>query len=207
MIVNNPYYWPIQNAFWILENIADIIRGCIKKEHKYQKILYERCLGYALKIVFRYMYRYDKAMDVAHDGFVKLFNHFPNFLLAEDADNEKLLLGWVKKIMINASIDELRRGQMLPEIGGIPEYVWGITHNNNDADQQILYKELFVLILELPPAYRTVFNLYAIDGYSHAEISEMLNIPVGTSKSNLSRARMMLQKNLKKNEEVKLCRI
>lgn len=153
------------------------------------------------------MYRYEKAIDVVHDGFVKLFNHFPNFHQGEDADNEKLLLGWLKKIMINSSIDELRKGQMLPEIGGIPEYILGITDNSNDADQQILYKELFVLILELPPAHRIVFNLYVIDGYSHAEISKMLKIPVGTSKSNLSRARTMLQKSLKQLEEPKVCRI
>ncbi len=190
-----------------MESITHIIEGCINKEYKSQKILYERCLGYALKTVFRYMYRYDKAIDVVHDGFVKLFNHFPNFQLGTEADNEKLLFGWLRKVMINASIDELRKGQMLPEIGVIPDYIWGITDNSSDADQQLLYKELYVLILELPPAYRLVFNLYVIDGYSHAEISKMLNIPVGTSKSNLSRARLTLQKNLKKLEEVKLCRI
>jgi DNA-directed RNA polymerase specialized sigma24 family protein len=101
-----------------LENITHIIRGCIGKEYKYQKMMYELHLGYALKIVFRYMYRYEKTIDVVHDGFVKLFNHFPNFHLGSDADNEKLLFGWMKKVMINASIDELRKGQMLTEIGG-----------------------------------------------------------------------------------------
>lgn len=190
-----------------MENITHIVKGCINKEYKFQKILYERYLGYALKIVFRYMYRYEKAIDVVHDGFAKLFNHFPNFNLGTEADNEKMLFAWLKKIMINASIDELRKGQMLPEIGGIPEHIWEISDNNNDADQQLLYKELFVLILELPPPFRIVFNLYAIDGYSHAEISKMLNIPIGTSKSNLSRARAILQKNVKNLEEVKVCRI
>jgi RNA polymerase sigma-70 factor (ECF subfamily) len=96
---------------------------------------------------------------------------------------------------------------MMPEIGGIPDYVWGATDNNNDADQQIRYRELVTLIIALPPPYRVVFNLYAIDGYSHLEISEMLNIPVGTSKSNLSRARLILQKNIKELEKVKLCGI
>ena len=153
------------------------------------------------------MYRYEKAIDVVHDGFVKLFNHFPNFNLGEETDNEKMLFAFLKRVMINTSIDELRKGQMLPEIGGIPEWVWETTDNNNDADQQILYKELVSLIIELPPAYRVAFNLYAIDGYSHAEISVMLNIPVGTSKSNLSRARMMLQKNIKELEKEKICRI
>ena len=164
-------------------------------------------MGFALKTVFRYISRYEKAVDVVNDGFVRMFNHFPNFHQGTDTDNEKMLFAWLKKIMINASIDELRKSQMMPEIGGFPEYIWEISDNSNDADQKLLYKELFVLILELPPSFRTVFNLYAIDGYSHAEISEMLNIPVGTSKSNLSRARAILQKNIKKLEAGKLCRI
>jgi RNA polymerase sigma factor (sigma-70 family) len=190
-----------------LENITHIIQGCIRKEYKSQKILYETYMGFSLKIVFRYMSRYEKAIDVVNDGFVKLFNHFPNFHLGKEADNERMLFALVKKIMINAAIDELRKGQTLHEIGGIPDYIWDITDSKNDADQKLLYKELFVLILELPPSFRTVFNLYAIDGYSHDEISKMLNIPVGTSKSNLSRARAILQKNVKKLEAVKLCRI
>jgi RNA polymerase sigma factor (sigma-70 family) len=190
-----------------LENITLIIKGCIRKDYKCQKKLYELYLGFALKIAFRYMYRYEKAIDVVHDGFVKLFNHFPNFHLGSEADNEKMLFAWLKKIIINASIDELRKSQVFPEIGGIPDYIWELTDSNNDADQKLLYKELFVLILELPPSFRIVFNLYAIDGYSHDEISKMLNIPVGTSKSNLSRARAILQKNIKKLEAVKLCRI
>jgi RNA polymerase sigma factor (sigma-70 family) len=153
------------------------------------------------------MYRYEKAIDVVHDGFVKIFNHFPQFKLGKDDQNEKILLAWIKKVMINASIDELRKTEMMPEIGGIPEYVWGITDSNYDADQQIRYRELVTLILALPPDYRVVFNLYVIDGYSHAEISDILDIPVGTSKSTLSRARMMLQKNIKELEKVKLCGI
>jgi len=164
-------------------------------------------MGFSLKIVFRYISRYEKAMDVVNDGFVKLFNHFPKFHIGEEDDNEKMLFALLKKIMINAAIDELRKGQMLQEFGGIPDYIWELTDSNNDADQKLLYKELFIMILELPPSYRVVFNLYAIDGYSHDEISKMLNIPVGTSKSNLSRARAVLQKNIKKLEAVKLCRI
>lgn len=190
-----------------MENITPIIKGCIRQEYKYQKKLYELYLGFSLKIVFRYVYRYEKAIDVVHDGFVKLFNHFPHFKLGADADNEKIFFAFLKRVMINTAIDELRKSQMLPEIGGIPEYVWEITDNNNDADQLILYKELVSLIIELPPHYRVIFNLYTIDGYSHTEISKMLNIPVGTSKSNLCRARTMLQKNIKELEKAKICRI
>jgi len=190
-----------------LENSTHIIKGCIAREHKYQKIVYEHYRGYALKIVFRYIYRLDRAIDVVTDGFVKLFNHFPKFQMGDNADNEKILMGWLKKIMINTAIDELRKGNMIPEIGGIPDYVWEISDENDNADQLILFKDLVVLIKELPPAYRVVFNLYIIDGYTHSEISDLIKIPIGTSKSMLARARILLQKSIKKMEEVKLCRI
>ena len=191
----------------ILENITHIIKGCIGREHKYQKIVYEHYRGYALKIVFRYIYRYDKAVDVVNDGFVKLFNHFAKFEMGDDEDNERILMGWLKRIMINTSIDELRKGNMLPEIGGIPEYVWDIA-DNQEADQLLLYKDLIVLIKELPSAYRAVFNLYVIDGYTHSEIADLLGMPIGTSKSNLSKARALLQKFIKNNEiQRKICRM
>ena len=184
-----------------MENIVYIIKGCIEKKHKYQKILYEQYYGFALKIVFRYVYRYEKAVDVVTDGFVKLFASFERFSTADtEEDNRKILMGYIKRIMINASIDELRKANMLPEIGGIPEYVWEDTSKGDDADQQLLYKELIAMIKELPPQYRVVFNLYVIDGYNHLEIADKLSIPVGTSKSNLSRARMMLQESIKKTE-------
>lgn len=190
-----------------MENITQIIKGCIKKEHKYQKIVYEQYRGYALKIAFRYIYRYEKAVNVVNDGFVKLFNNISKFETGSDKDNEKKLMGWLKKIMINTSIDELRKGKFLSEIGGIPEEVWEIPDYSQDADQLLLYKDLIILVKELPPAYRIEFNLYVIDGYSHSEIADIMGISIGTSKSNLSRARVLLQKSLNKMEDSKLCRI
>ena len=190
-----------------MENIRNIIKGCIANDHKYQKIFYEQYRGYALKIVFRYIYRYEKAVDAANDGFVKLFANISKFKVENEEDTEKIMMGWMKRIMINVSIDELRRGNMLPEIGGIPEYVWEIADNSQDADQLLLYKDLIILIKELPPAYRVVFNLYIIDGYTHSEIADLMKIAIGTSKSNLSKARVLLQKSIKKMEEGKLCRI
>ena len=116
-------------------------------------------------------------------------------------------MGWLKVIMINTSIDTLRKDSMLPEIGGFPDHVWEISDRNSDADQLLLYKDLVILIKKLPALYRAVFNLYVIDGYSHTEIADMLNIPIGTSKSNLSRARSMLKTSIKKMEDARVCRI
>lgn len=118
-----------------------------------------------------------------------------------------MLMGWLKKIMINCAIDELRKNNMTPEIGGIPEEVWDHSNNSDNADQLILYKELVSIIKQLPPTYRVTFNLFVIDGYSHSQIAETLQIPVSTSRSNLSRARSILQSLIKKMEEGTLCRI
>ncbi|CAN5225343.1 sigma-70 family RNA polymerase sigma factor [soil metagenome] len=179
----------------------------MNKDHKYQKILYEHYRGYALKISFRYLYRYDKAVDAVNDGFVKIFNHFPKFNIGIDADNEKILMGWFKKVIVNTSIDHLRRASMLPQIGGIPDSVWDTPDDSNQADQILLYNDLIALIKNLQPNYRTVFNLYVIDGYSHTEIADILNISAGTSKSSLSRARALLQTSIRKMEEKEACRM
>jgi RNA polymerase sigma factor (sigma-70 family) len=190
-----------------LESLNRILTGCFNREHKHQKLLYEKYYGFALKTVFRYIYRYDIAVDVVNDGFIKFFTKIEQFKPGNDMDAEKILAGYLKRIMINTAIDELRKGKMAPEIGGIPDTVWDIPDNSENAEQMILYKELIVLIKELAPQYRAVFNLYVIDGYNHLEIADLLNIPVGTSKSCLSRARTLLQNNIKKTEDALLCRI
>jgi RNA polymerase sigma-70 factor (ECF subfamily) len=189
----------------MLKNAISIIEGCIRKDHKCQKMIYEHFRGYALKIVFRYVHSYDKAVDVVNDGFVKLFNHFPDFQSTATYEDEKILMGWLKRIMINSAIDELRKGKNVVEGDDIPDDVWDLSAKTDNADQTLLYNDLIVLIKKLPYAYRMVFNLYVIDGYTHQEIATLLKMSVGTSKSSLSRARALLQKNIK-NVEGKLWR-
>ncbi len=189
------------------ENINRIIKGCAGKDAKCQRMLYEQYRGYAFKVSFRYIYTHEKATDIVNDSFVKLFTNFHLFKAGNDDDNEKILMGWLKKIVINTSIDCLRKQQLLPEIGGIPESAFEITDNNHNADQAALYNDLVMLVKQLPPVYRLAFNLYVIDGYSHAEIADLMNTSIGNSKSNLSRARAILQQGIKKMEEEKICRI
>lgn len=160
-------------------------------------MLYERYYGYALKIVFRYIYRYEKAVDAVNDGFVKLFRNITRFTTDDYEHLEQRFMGWMKKIMINVAIDELRRSSMLVEIGGIPDHIWETADKSLSSDQALLYKELVSLVKQLPPAYRTVFNMVVIDGLTHHEVADLLDISVGTSKSNLSRARALLQKHIK----------
>ena len=183
-------------------DIIQIIEGCKWNEARCQKLLYEQFYGYALKIAFRYVYRYDVAVNVVNDGFVKLFQHIGSFRYEETDFPERLLMSWMKRIMINKSIDELRRNKMTPEMGSIPNYVWEIADKNQGADQLLLYKDLISYVKKLPPMYRVVFNMYVIDGCNHFEIAETLGISVGTSKSNLSRAKGILREILKEKKEV-----
>jgi len=109
--------------------------------------------------------------------------------------------------MVNTAIDHLRQNNFVPEIGEISEHVWESQDKSQGSDQQLLYKELVKEIKKLPPGYRAVFNMYVIDGFTHKEISEQLGISVGTSKSNLSKARVILQNIVKKNDMVRICNI
>ena len=185
-------------------NIVQIIDGCRRNEEWCQKILYDRFYGYALKIAFRYVYRYDVALNVTNDGFVKVFSQIERFDYKDKDFPEQLLMAWIKRIVINKSIDELRKNKMRPEIGSIPEYVWESSDDNLEADQFLLFKELIGYIKNLPPMYRIVFNMFVIDGYTHVEIAKSLGISVGKSESNLSRARVILQKIIKDKEHVKI---
>jgi RNA polymerase sigma-70 factor (ECF subfamily) len=150
--------------------------------------------------VFRYIYHYDKAVDVVNDGYVKIFRNFEKFQFRDIENLEMVLMGWMRMIMINTAIDHLRKNNFLPEIGDISETTWAQEDKSQASDQVLMYKELVKQIKKLPPSYRTVFNLYVIDGLTHQEIANLLGISVGTSKSNLSKARVILQKIVKNND-------
>ena len=184
-----------------MESLYNLIRGCIARDYKSQKAFYEHYYGFALKTVFRYIYRYEKASDVVNDGFVKIFRSFSRFQYKSNEHAEMMLMGWMRTIMINTAIDDLRKNNFLPEIGDISESIWMHEDKSQGADQGLLYKELIKQIKKLPPSYRTVFNMYVIDGLTHQEIANSLGISVGTSKSNLSKARVILQKIIKNNDE------
>ena len=180
-----------------MESLYQLIKGCIEKDCKSQRQFYEHYYGFALKTVFRYIYRYEKASDVVNDGFVKIFNSLGKFQLGkETSDTEKILMGWMKRILINTAIDELRKQQTMPVIGELPEYIWEEIDKSQNADQKVLYKELICEVKRLPPSYRNVFNMFVIDGFSHNEIAKTLGISEGTSKSALAKAKAHLKKFL-----------
>ncbi|MEP7080568.1 MAG: RNA polymerase sigma factor [Ginsengibacter sp.] len=188
-----------------MEKTQTILAGCLEGNRKYQKILYEKYHLFSLKIVFRYIYNYEEAIEVSNDGMVKVFHSIQNFVCDGNSNLDKHLSGWIKRIMINTSIDLLRKKMMLPEIGGIAESAWNLSDKTPSAEQKIIYKELIMLIKNLPPEYRIVFNMHVIDGYKHIEIAEILGIPIGTSKSHLMRAKLMMQKIIIQKESLAAC--
>ncbi|HEU0064296.1 MAG TPA: RNA polymerase sigma factor, partial [Flavisolibacter sp.] len=98
-------------------------------------------------------------------------------------------------------IDLLRKDSLLPEIGSITDNVWYVQDKSQSSDQTILYKELINEVKKLPPSYRVVFNMYVVDGFTHQEIAHQLGISIGTSKSNLFKAREHLKKIIKENDQ------
>jgi RNA polymerase sigma-70 factor (ECF subfamily) len=174
----------------------------MRNDARSQKIFYEKYLPYALRISYRYVHSFENAAHAANDAFVKIFRNFQKFEIRDYEHIENMLLGWIKRIVINASIDFMGRENLVATTNGTthPENKDYISVNNS-GENQLVYKELIALIRKLSPAYKVVFNLYVIDGYTHQEIADMLGISVGTSKSNLSKARAFLQKNLIKDDK------
>ncbi|MBL7761117.1 MAG: RNA polymerase sigma factor [Sediminibacterium sp.] len=177
--------------------LITIFKNSLKSDRNSQRKLYETYYGYALKIAFRYIPDYDDARMVANDAFVKAFKNLDKFELTdEESMFEFRFMGWLKRIVVHTAIDVLRKRNR--EIPGVPFDPESAEQHfaPDQADAGLMYKELICALKELPPAYNKVFNLYVIDGYSHAEIASMLNISVSTSKSNLFRAKEILQKKV-----------
>ncbi len=179
-----------------MEKLLHIITGCAEQDRQCQQMLYDQYYGLCLKIAFRYVNTYEQAVEVVHDGFLKMFRNFSRFEVRDKDKIEMLLIGWIRRVVINASIDYMRREMNNQQTYPIPEHIWEHKDDGQSSDNSLLYKELMILVKELPPAYRMVFNLHVIEGYSHPEIAKMLGITTGTSKSNLSKARAHLQKAL-----------
>lgn len=169
-----------------------LLRGCLKQDREAQRKLYQLYYGYAMSICVRYSKDAEEAREVLNDGFMKVFTRLSQY------DPDKPFKGWVRRIMINTALDNYRHNLKHYHLYDIEA-----THPAADSfnvEQQLNYQELIGLVQGLSPAYRAVFNLYVVDGYTHEEIAEALGIAVGTSKSNLAKARANLREALKKAE-------
>ena len=150
--------------------------------------------SFSMAICMRYCSIHEDALEIMNDGFVKIFRQIESFTPRYN-DYELSLKGWMKKIFIHTSIDHYRKNIKYTGALEVSEDHLHETGSSSAIDN-MSYKEIMQLIQKLSPAYRTVFNLYVIDGFKHEEIAESLKISVGTSKSNLSKARLIIQKML-----------
>lgn len=170
--------------------IEELIKGCKAGKIKDQERLYNLFSEELFGVCLYYTKDYTEAEDILHDGFIKIFQHISSFRYKGSFE------GWMRKIIINTALEKFRKEKHLHLIRDIDERIEDPVAE--DIINTITNKELVSLIQKLSPRYRLVFNLYVIEGYSHKEISKKLGISEGTSKSNLARARVILQKNVKK---------
>lgn len=174
-------------------NELQIIAGCKGKQRDAQRKLYEKYSRTMYSICLRYCTDAFTAQDLLQDGFIKVFAHIDSF------QNKGSFEGWLKRIFINQALENLRKKkaiiQTADDVQNLPDVV---DDSTEDGDiYKISETELLKMVQELPRGYAAVFNLYAIEEYSHKEIAEMLDISEGTSRSQYVRARQLLQERVK----------
>ena len=168
-------------------SLEQLIKKCIKQDAKAQSQLYKQYASKLFSVCLKYSNNYVEAEDNLHDAFITVFSKIDQY------KNKGSFEGWLKRIAINTSLQRYRENVGVFDIvneGNIED----VTVDINDEDVNIDF--LLQIIQELPDRYRLVFNLYVLDGYSHVEISKLINISTGTSKSNLARARMILKEKI-----------
>jgi RNA polymerase sigma factor (sigma-70 family) len=171
------------------------IRGCGQNNRESQKKIFSAFYGYAMAICIRYATKHEDADEIVNDGFLKIFKEIDHFTPAY-ADVSNSFKGWMRKIMIFTAIDHNRKFHKYEMNTFFNGEVVEATDRNQSALDKMSYNEIIKAIQMLSPAYRTILNLFIIDGFSHEEIAKQLQISVGTSKSNLSKAKKQLQKIL-----------
>ncbi len=173
----------------------DFIAACVRKEKWAQKQLYVEHYGSMMGVCLRYAGDQDEAMDILHEGFIKVFKNINKYKPGTS------LNAWIRRIMINTSIDYYRKKtrRRTDDI----EQAYDLSHEGVNAVSICGEKEILAAIQKLSPAYRTVFNMYVIEGYSHKEIADELDISESTSRSNLVKARLKLQAMIERFSTVK----
>ena len=171
-----------------------IIESIINKERWAQKHLYEEYYGVLMAICMRYAENDLDAEDILHESFIKIFNNIEKYELGTS------LKSWMSKIVVNSAIDHYRKHGKNKTVS--IENVYHLNGNEINAIQKMSIEDIINSIQKLTEIYRTIFNMYVIEGYSHKEISEILKISESTSRSNLVKARKRLKEILLSNEKV-----
>jgi RNA polymerase sigma-70 factor (ECF subfamily) len=171
-----------------------LLTECLKGNIKAQKRLYEMFAPKMYGVCLRYAKDQDTAQDYLQEGFIRVFAHLDKFR------HEGSLEGWIRRIVVNTALEKLRKMDVFRNSVEV-ETALNKAHDSVQLMDQINADELLQLIQTLPTGFRTVFNLYAIEGYTHQEIADIMHISEGTSKSQYSRARQWLQHKLNKKEQ------
>jgi RNA polymerase sigma factor (sigma-70 family) len=168
-----------------------LLEGCKKNDRESQRLLYQHYYAYAISICMRYCRSMEEAKEILNDGFMKVFQKI------DQHETELSFKAWLRRIMIHTAIDHYRKQSKHYYHSDVSE-TKNIASVSGNALDELSHTELIAMIQQLSPAYRAVFNLHVIDGYTHEEIAEILNISAGTSKSNLAKARENLRKEIEK---------
>jgi RNA polymerase sigma-70 factor (ECF subfamily) len=184
------------------KQLQALIDGCLKGDRRSQQAIHKMFYGKMKVVCMRYTRDSDHAMDVLQEGFLKVFNNLEKYTGVGTFE------GWMRRIMVNLSIDRYRRLKhdlvLLGEQNDIENWSGGTDDESDDSDENeeiydITPEQIIDAMQQLTPAYRTVFNLYVYEDYTHQDIAEALGISVGTSKSNYAKAKKNMKKLLTKN--------
>jgi RNA polymerase sigma factor (sigma-70 family) len=170
--------------------LEDILAGCLRQHRTSQQRLFNLFYNYAMSIARRYAGGLNSAEEIVNEAFFKVF------IKLDQYDSRYPFKPWFRRIIINSCIDQYRSSLQHRAIVFLDESLE--IEDESGIIAELTQQQIFELLDQIPPAYRTVFNLYVVDGYTHEEIGENLNISIGTSKSNLSRARQHIKKLLHK---------
>lgn len=171
----------------------ELIKDCLKGNPIAQRKLFEKFAPKMFSVCLRYMRDNQEAEDVLQDGFIKVFQKLGAY------ENTGSLEGWIRRIVVNTALDQLRRNSKLGYMDDVNEVGYKI-ENNDFTFEGLMAQDLMNLINQMPEGYKLVFNMFAIEGYSHKEIADLLGITESTSKSQYSRARSYLREKLEKLE-------
>lgn len=175
------------------ESPEELLQKSVRGDRKSQEKLYRQFYGFAMSVCVRYTQSRDEALEIVNDSFLKIFTK------GDQYDSKYPFKAWFRRIIVNTALDFYRSQQKHYFHENIEE-AYEVSSNDSNPLSQLNYEEIINLVQRLPSGYKMVFNLYVIDGFSHEEISNQLGISVGTSKSNLSRAREALRKMILKEE-------
>ena len=171
--------------------LSELLAGCLRNHRQSQELLYRQFYGYAMSVCLRYVSTREGALEVLNDGFLKVFTRLDQY------DPNQPFKGWLRRILINTAVDHYRQEVRHQYHEDVEQIEKTAVSESADAFSQLAHEDLLALIQRLSPAYRLVFNLYVMDGFTHEEIATQLGISVGASKSNLARARENLRLLLK----------